>query len=114
MVAFNLALAFGLELAALTAFGMWGYRLGPNSFWGVTGAIALPVIVAALWGTFLSPKASIALAPALKYSLRLAVFALAALALLATRHPTSAAVFAGLIAFNLIALRLLETDVANL
>lgn len=114
MVAFNLALAFGLELAALVAFGMWGYSLGPNLFLRVVLATALPLLVAVLWGIFLSPRATVPLEPALKYALRLMVFALAALALIATRHPLSAAVFAGLVAFNLIALRLLSTDPGQL
>ena len=114
MVAFNLALAFGLELAALVAFGLWGYSLSSNPFLQVVLATAAPLLVAVLWGTFLSPRASIALLPSLKYALRVTVFALAALALVATRHPISASVFSGLVALNLVALRVLDTDAANL
>lgn len=114
MIALNLALAFALELVALVAFGLWGYHLVPHPVLRIVLAAALPLVVAVLWGTFLSPRATVTLASALKYALRLGVFALAALAFVSTQHPRSAAIFAGAVAFNLVALRLLDTDAANL
>jgi hypothetical protein len=43
----QLALRFGLELAALAALGVCGY-----DFVGIVAAIGLPVVAATLWGTF--------------------------------------------------------------
>ena len=51
----NLAVRFGLELAALYALGRWGW----NQHAGVVRyllAFGLPLIAAALWGTFRVPE----------------------------------------------------------
>ncbi len=114
MLLFQLALAFGLELVALIAFGMWGYRLSDHGALRVFLASGLPFVVAVLWGTFLSPKAQVTLTPGLKTSLRLLVFALAAFALLATGHAVGAVLFALLVVFNTGVLRLLRVDPAQL
>lgn len=47
MPRWQLALRFGLELAALTALGVCGY-----DFAGVVAAVGLPLVAAVLWGTF--------------------------------------------------------------
>ncbi len=114
MVGFNLVLAFGLELAGLVAFGLWGYELGSNLPLKGLLALLFPLVVAVLWGTFLSPRAAVGLPPHLKYLLRLTVFTLATLAFIASNHPVSAAIFAGLVIVNLTALGILRVDVANL
>jgi len=51
MAGWNLALRFGLELAALTAFGLAAWRLtsGPVRWAAVT---LLPITVAVIWGVF--------------------------------------------------------------
>lgn len=50
----NLALRFILELAAVTATGMWGYRQSDNWFRFVL-TIGIPLLLAAIWGTFAVP-----------------------------------------------------------
>lgn len=50
----NLLLRFLLEISALIAAGTWGWRQGEG--WLRYGlAIAIPLIMAALWGTFAVP-----------------------------------------------------------
>jgi len=51
----NLGLRFILELAALGAIGYWGWHTGAGSGRFVL-AVGLPVIAAALWGTFRVPN----------------------------------------------------------
>jgi hypothetical protein len=46
----NLLLRFMLELAALVAFGVWGWK---NYGWAAS--IGIPFVVAALWGVFAVP-----------------------------------------------------------
>jgi hypothetical protein len=46
----DLALRFVLELAALVGLGAWGWQLA-----GYAGAVALPLVGAAAWGTFNVP-----------------------------------------------------------
>jgi len=47
----NLGIRFALELAALTAFGVGGYRLA-RGILGIVLAVVVPLVAAAVWGTF--------------------------------------------------------------
>jgi Protein of unknown function (DUF2568) len=76
VVALVEAVAFLLELAALAAYAVWGDDVA-----GIGPAIAVPVVVAVIWGAALSPRAPIRLAPAPKVALRLGVLLLSAVAL---------------------------------
>ena len=50
----NLAVRFLLELSALYALGLWGWRHGEGG-WRFVIAAVIPLIAAALWGTFAVP-----------------------------------------------------------
>jgi hypothetical protein len=51
----NLAIRFILELSALVSVGVWGWR--QNDGWlRFVLAIGIPVILAAIWGTFAVPE----------------------------------------------------------
>lgn len=103
------ATAFGLELVALTAFGLWGVSLGPILVSRVALGVGAPLLVAVFWGMFLSPKAAIPLAPPYRLSLKLAIFALATAALFVNRHPVAGVFFSSLVVLNVLWLHLLET-----
>ena len=83
MLAFSWVLAFGLELAALAAFGLWGAQTGPNLGVGALLGVGAPLLVAIFWGAFLSPRAAFSLPPTLRWFLKLLVFAAAVGALAA-------------------------------
>jgi hypothetical protein len=51
----NLALRFGLELAAFFAYAYWGWTQH-EGVWRLLWGIGLPVIVAAIWGIFRAPN----------------------------------------------------------
>ena len=51
----NLALRFLLELSALLAMGIWGWRQS-EGWLRFVFAIGLPVLAAAAWGTFAVPN----------------------------------------------------------
>ncbi len=79
----NLVLRFILEIAALTLFGIWGYRQSDQWFRFVF-AVAVPVILAAAWGVFAVPgdpsrsgKAPIVTPGILRLLLELAYFGFA-------------------------------------
>lgn len=76
---------FLLELCAMVAFGYWGYHIQVGVFLRIILAVAVPLIVAILWGMLLSPKASF---PIFSYpvrnALKLIVFAGASAALYAS------------------------------
>ena len=108
MLALNLTLAFGLELAALTSFGLWGASLGSTPASRVALGVGAPLLIAIFWGTFLSPKAAVPLSLPYQLSLKLTVFALATTALFATRRPVTGTILGSLAVLNLLSLHLLE------
>lgn len=108
VLALNLTLAFGLELAALAAFGLWGVSFRSTPVSRAILSVGAPLLMAILWGTFLSPKAAVPLSLPYRSSLKFAVFALATTALFTTRHPVSGMIFSSLAVLNLLSLHLLE------
>ncbi|MDF2723841.1 MAG: hypothetical protein K0Q59_3516 [Paenibacillus sp.] len=86
-----LAAFFALELAAMAAFGYWGYHLAAGALLRITLAVAAPLIVIVLWGMFLAPKASFPIFsfPA-RTALKMVVFVAASAALFATGSHTLA------------------------
>ena len=94
--ALTLTVRFLLELAALGALGWWGWRVG-----GPALGVATPLAAAVLWGTFVSPKATIAIGVIPRFGLELLVFGGAAVALLVIGETTLGAVFAAVAAVNL-------------
>jgi hypothetical protein len=92
----NLAIRFLLELGALTALGVWGYRIGGGVV-KVGLAAGLPLAAAVIWGTFVSPNAAVPVPAAVHLLLQVAIFGAAATTLLQLGHRLPAGVF-GLVA----------------
>ncbi len=57
----NLALRFLLELCALVALGYWGFKTGGTLMAKIGLVIGAPLVVAVVWGTFVSPRAPVQL-----------------------------------------------------
>jgi hypothetical protein len=80
----NLAVHFGLELAMLAAGGVWGWQQRADWLRFVL-ALAIPLIAAALWGTFRVPNdpraAPVAVPGVVRLALELGLFAFATWAL---------------------------------
>jgi len=79
----NLAVRFLLELTALTATGIWGWKQSDGWIRFIL-AFGIPVIVAAIWGTFAVPndpsrsgKAPVAVPGIIRLVIELAIFTLA-------------------------------------
>ena len=95
----NLAVRFVLELAALYALGLWGWRHG-DGVWRFVIAAAIPLIAAALWGTFAVPgdpsrsgSAPVPVAGVLRLALELGFFAAATLAFYDLEYTVVTTVF---------------------
>jgi hypothetical protein len=95
----NLALKFALELAAVAAFAYWGTTLHGTAV-SALAAVVAPLAMVVLWGTFAAPRAQRRLSTAIRVPFELAVFALAAGALLAVGAPVPAAGLATLAVLN--------------
>jgi hypothetical protein len=52
MAGWNLALRFGLEVAALTGLASGGWNLSTTGLWRWVVAIGVPLLAAIAWGTF--------------------------------------------------------------
>lgn len=81
-----LMLVFVDELAVMAAFGVWGWHHAPRLLlvW------LLPVLVAAAWATFASPRAPLG-GRVVRPLAKVGVFSLGCLALWDTGHPLWAA-----------------------
>jgi hypothetical protein len=95
----NLALKFALELVALAAFAYWGTTLHGTAV-AALAAVTAPLAMIVLWGTLAAPRAQRRLPTAIRIPFELAVFALAAGALLAAGAPIPAAGLAALVLLN--------------
>ena len=97
----NLALRFLLELAAIVAFGAWGYSLTEGGT-KILLAILLPVLFATLWGVFAvegdpsrSGKTVVQTPGWIRLILELGLFAAAALMLFELGFNLPAWIFSG-------------------
>lgn len=108
MLTLNLVMAFGLELYALIAFGRWGAQSGQTPVARALLGAGAPLPMALFWGTWIAPRATIPVLPALRLLLQLLVFGLATAAFVTTHHPVSAGIFGSLALLNLVSLQLLQ------
>jgi hypothetical protein len=90
----NLGVRFLLELGALAAFSYGGATARASGALRAALAVILPLIVALLWGLFISPNARYSTGRAGQVGLGVIVFLAAALLLRERGHATVAAAFA--------------------
>ena len=95
----NLALAFGLELAALAALAYWGFTTGPGVLAWVLG-LGAPLVMVVVWGLWMAPTAARRLPDPGRMVAQLGIFGIAALALAVAGQPGWAAIFAVLTVIN--------------
>ncbi len=92
----NLGLRFLLEIAALAAMGMWGYRLA-DGWLRYVYVIGIPLLAAVLWGTFRIPNdpgpAPVAVPGIVRLLLELAFFAFAVWALFQSGYTVPGWIF---------------------
>jgi len=84
----NLALRFACEVAALVAVGWWGWTVS----WPL--GIVLPLVVAAVWGAWIAPRARRRLPDPGRLAAEAVVFAAATASFAGVGQPVVAAVFA--------------------
>jgi Protein of unknown function (DUF2568) len=93
----NLALRLCLELAILASIGVWAWHSIRRPGLRVLAAVGLPLAAAVAWGTFVHGE----LVPSVTgVIVEVALFAAAAAALVAIRHPRLAGAFAGAVLAN--------------
>ncbi|MCG6492806.1 YrdB family protein [Kitasatospora sp. A2-31] len=94
LTAVNGGVAFALELGLLAALCYWGFRTGSGPLIRVLLGIGAPAAAALTWGLFLAAGGpTVRLPLAAEIVVKLAVFAIGALALHAAGRSTLALVF---------------------
>lgn len=96
----NDGLRFLLELAALVSLGYWGFAEHDGVVPWLFG-LGAPLVVAAVWGAFVAPKASHPTADPVRLLIEVAVFGSGVAALFAEDADVIAAVFEVLVAVYL-------------
>ena len=107
----NNAVRFALELAALCALGLWGWRTGTDPLGRLALAVSAPLLAATAWGQFVAPRAPHHLPRPGRRAVEAAVFGAAALALVGLGHPRLAGSFALLSLINTVLVHWWEQDV---
>jgi hypothetical protein len=95
----NDALRFCLELAALATQAYWG-ATADTPLWPLI-AVGAPLVVAAFWGRFMSPKAPRRLHDPLRLAAEIVIFGLTAVLLLDRGHTPLAIALGGAAALHL-------------
>jgi hypothetical protein len=85
---------FLLELAALFAYGYWGFHINRGWLVRIVLGIGTPLLIAVIWGMFVAPKASYPVDISVKILIQTAVFTFAALALYVSEQKNLAILFA--------------------
>jgi len=98
----NLGLRFILELCALFAFGYWGFQTGKTLITKSLLGIGTPLLVAVVWGMFVSPQAPYQLSNSFRILLELAIFGSATAALFSTGQTKIAITFALTVVINIL------------
>ncbi|MEU5937814.1 YrdB family protein [Micromonospora sp. NPDC047548] len=101
-----LAFAFLLELAALVAAGWWGFTLDAGLPVRLLAGLGAPLLIAVVWGTFCSPRATVPLPAAAKYAAQAACFVTGGVLLALAGRPVPAVLLVVLWVADSVLLRL--------
>ena len=88
----SLTLAFAIEVAAIAAFGLWGYAATNGASKWIIG-FSVPVFVVVLWSIYAAPASKSRLATLPLFIFKIMVFALATVAFYRTGYPVFSAGF---------------------
>ena len=96
----NLLVRFLLELCMLGAVGYWGLKTGDGVVVKGLLGVGSPLLMAVVWGVFISPRATVEVPPVAWVALQAVLFGLAAAALAHFTSPTLAVAFLAVVAAN--------------
>ena len=96
----NLLVRFLLELCMLGAVAYWGFATGGSAATQGLLGVGAPLLMAVVWGVFISPKATVEVPPVAWIALQAVLFGAAAVALAHLGSPALAAGFLAVVAAN--------------
>ncbi len=83
----NMTVRFVLELCMLAALAYWGFQRDGGWLLHLAAGFGAPLLAAAIWGLLIAPKAKRRLADPWRFLVELALFGLAAAALVGVARP---------------------------
>ncbi|WP_432361492.1 YrdB family protein [Sporosarcina sp. UB5] len=104
----NLALRFMLEMCGLVAVSHWGFQSGGGFLMKAVLGMGSPLLMAIVWGIFVSPKGPLRVKGSGRVVLELIIFSVAAFALYDVGKPSLAIMLAILAVVSSIFNHLLE------
>lgn len=104
----NSGIRFLLELCLLAAISYWGFKTHSNLWLKLLLGVGLPLVVAALWGLFVAPKAVLHLPNPIHTLVELLLLSLGPAALFLSAQPTLGWIYAGLLLVNKVLLVILK------
>lgn len=104
----NLALRFMLEMCGLVAVSYWGFQTGSGFLMKSVLGIGSPLLMAIIWGIFVSPKAPLQVKGFRRVVPELIIFGVVALALYDVGKPSLAIILATLAVVNSLLMYLWE------
>jgi hypothetical protein len=96
----NLLIRFLLELCMLAAIGYWGFKTGSGVAMKLILGIGLPLLIAVVWGLFLSPKATHPLRGLSRELVELILFGSGAVALWTSGRTTLGGIYTAVLVVN--------------
>lgn len=96
----NLLVRFLLELSMLAAVGYWGFKTHPSWAMKILFGVGLPILIAVLWGVFVSPKATYPLKGLARHAVEFTLLGSGAIALYASGLPNLAWIYIALVIAN--------------
>ncbi|MEU7769166.1 DUF2568 domain-containing protein [Nocardia sp. NPDC049190] len=101
----NLTLAFAIELVALAALALWGWKTADETPVKVVLAAGILLLAAVAWGLVAAPNATFD-HPLLAVATKVMVFGCAAVGLWAVHYRVAAVVFVAVLVANLLVITL--------
>ena len=98
----NLGLRFILEVAVLVALAIWGFGSSDSLIVQLLLGLGVPVLAMAVWGAFISPKASRRLDDPVRVGIEVVIFGLGTVALVAAGLPLPGLLLAAAAAISLV------------
>lgn len=110
----NMTIRFLLELCMLVALAYWGFQRDGGWLLRLVVGMGAPLLAATVWGLLIAPKAKRRLADPWRFLVELALFGLAAAALVAVARPSLALILLVVYLINRLLMVLWGEEIAAL
>ena len=98
----NIAIAFLIEIFAISVLGYWGFTLQANKIIRVTVGLLVPIVMIIIWSILCAPSSSYRLEGVWLVALKCLLFGMVVCCLLSMKQPSTAIRFCAIVTINLV------------